>query len=90
MPKKVVSPLIYEGHFDYVIRFALNKKKAMEHPECVGLCFQNSGRYIYFHKDYMKREFTLADVEKERQKELAKYEKLGLRTKRQKWNSTKQ
>jgi len=88
MPKKVVSPLIYEGHFEYLLRFALGKNAVSSHPECVGMSV--CGNFIYYHKSYLKCDFTLEDVKRERQLELLKFEKLGLRNPRSKWNSTKE
>ena len=87
MPKTVVSPLIYEGHFEWILRFALNKKAKADHPECAG--FQVHQNYIYYSNAYSKKEYTLDDMKKIRNDVVKKYEDLGLRRKKSKWNTTK-
>lgn len=87
MPKTVISPLIYEGHFEYVLRFALNKQAKADHPECAG--FKVHQNYIYFQKAYSKKEYTLDEMKKIRNDVVKKYEDLGMRRKKSKWNTTK-
>lgn len=80
MPKYVVSPLIYEGIYEFILRFSINKSAQKTHAECAN--FKIHGNLIYFHKDYPKKEYTLEDVQKIRNEKVKFYEDCGLRKKK--------
>lgn len=78
MPKYVVSPLIAEGQYEYILRINLNSSAR-------GKCDGEGDKQIYsggiFYIVYVccKTEYKLADVEKKRNALLLYYEKLGFR-----------
>jgi len=87
MPKYVVSPLIYEGHYDWYLRFALKKEAKDMYPEYAN--FNTYGNNIYFCHFYAKKQYTLDDVEKIRDDKVKFYEDAGLRKKKpgRTWNT---
>ena len=78
MPKYVVSPLIAEGQYEYILR--INLTRAAQ-----GKCDGYGDRQILsagiFYIVYVcpKTEYSLVDVEKKRYELLVFYEKLGFR-----------
>ena len=78
MPKYVVSPLIAEGHYEYILRINLN---ASARGNCEGdgdkQIFSGGIFYIVFVCN--KTEYSLQAVEKKRNELLEHYEKLGFR-----------
>ena len=87
MPKKLVSPLILEGLYEYQLRFSINRAAKKTHAECAN--FKVFGNNIYFQKAYLKKQYTLEDVEKIRNEKVRFYEEAGLRRKKCNvtWNS---
>ncbi len=77
MPKFVVSPLIYEGHFEWYLRFSLHKEAKDMYPECADFKVYNNN--IYYACFYAKKQYTLEDVEKIRDDKVKFYEEAGLR-----------
>lgn len=80
MPKPVVSPLIYEGLYEFILRINL-KRCAIGHID--KNIKQSSGNpmfYIMF--PYSKKDFTLEQVIQERNEKIVMYEKLGFRSNR--------
>lgn len=80
MPKYVVSPLIYEGIYEFILRFSINKSARKTHAECAD--FKIQGNIIYYFKHYQKKEYTLEDVQKIRNEKIRFYEDCGLRRKK--------
>tara|TARA_R110000824_G_scaffold6730_5_gene31058 strand:+ start:411 stop:752 length:342 start_codon:yes stop_codon:yes gene_type:complete len=78
MPKYVVSPLIAEGQYEFILRINLT-------PAAQGKCDGYGDKQIFsggiFYIVYVcsKNEYKLADVEKKRYDLLVFYEKLGFR-----------
>ena len=81
MPKKVVSPLIIEGMYEYILRINLLpfsreqcKNDGDKQVYCEGV--------FYIIWEFPKRQYELEDVEKERNRLLDHYEKLKFRGKK--------
>jgi len=80
MPKKLVSPLIMEGMFEYILRINLQphaKGKVDKNLKCI-----SSQGVFYIIYEFDKNNFELSDVEKERNRLLEHYEKIGFRGKK--------
>ena len=71
MPKRVISPLIYDGMLDYYLRIQLNKP--------TGSSYETSY--------YSKKDYSLEDVENIRNNLLEEYERKGWRGKRRPANN---
>ena len=87
MPKQSISPLILEGLYEYQLRFSINKEAKKTHAECAN--YKVFGNNIYFQKVFLKKEYTLEDVEKIRNEKIRFYEEAGYRRKKYNavWNS---
>ena len=78
MPKYVVSPLIAEGQYEFILRINLS-------PSARGKCDGDGDKQIFscgiFYIVYVcsKTDYRLEDVEKKRNDLLVYYEKLGFR-----------
>ena len=77
MPKFVVSPLIYEGHYEYVLRINLKLHARGQIDNDIKQIYSCGMFYVLF--EYPKKEFELENVEKERNRLVKMYEELGFR-----------
>ena len=81
MPKKLVSPLIIAGHFDYVLRINLTPTARLT---CANdgdkQVFSNGVFYVVWW--FPKTDYNLEYVENKRNELLVHYEKLGVRGKK--------
>ena len=80
MPKRICSPLILEGLYEYTLRFSINKSAKKTHAECAN--FNIHGNNLYYQKSYLKKEYTMEDVKKIRDQKVRFYEEAGLRRKK--------
>ncbi|CAI8391211.1 MAG: Uncharacterised protein [Owenweeksia sp. TMED14] len=77
MPKYVISPLIYEGHYEYILRINLKSHARGQLDESVKQIFSRGQFYVLY--EYEKKDFALEQVEAERNRLVSMYQELGFR-----------
>lgn len=77
MPKYVISPLIYNGHYEYILRINLNSQARGQIDESVKQICSHGQFYVLY--EFPKKEFTLEYVQAERNRLVSMYQDLGFR-----------